>query len=867
MWEFTDLALALETPEMLSQLGTVSANWLPDKGDLIVHRIELVRDGETLDVLGDGARFEVLRRERQLEQRILDGGLTATLAVPGLRVGDTVRVAYSVTRRDQALDNEMEWSSAILAEPLPVAAGRIVLSWPTGQPVRHRVLRADDAAKVVQDGGMTRLTIDMPLAEPPEMPDDAPMRFRMPPSVQVGTFDSWEAVSATMAPYFRTEGTIAPDGDIAREVKEIRAATADPLARAALAVQLVQDEIGYLMNGLDGGNYLPQSPAETWQHRYGDCKAKSLLLLAMLRELGIEAEAVLVSTTIGDAVPGLLPLPGNFNHMIVRADIGGQSYWLDGTSFGTRLQTIGAVPRFGHALPLHEEGAALQPIAARPLPVPDRTVRLTVDQSAGLAVPALFDFELTVTGPNASPFRMLTQLEDGEQRDEAIQATVTSVIGEHRQIEKSIAYDDETGTATIAVEGLMTTPWKMRDGRYRLEMPYLPAASFSFENDRARAEWRDLPVTVNGPLFWRGEVEWLLPDGGEGFAVRGEPTFEREIGGNLIRSSGGLESGRVAIVQDVKSIAWEIPASELAAVKRETIRMKRRLPTIVAPAEVRRAWDYRGSDRRMLAELEKAYALLVEREKEDKAGAYTNRAAFRAGIGDWEAALADLDIALEREPAAWTYRSRAAAKRQLGDLEGALADLQAAEALDPANPDHYSQIEILGQLGRGDEAIALAEESALVANDPDWGDIQLAYAEGWAGQTQDGLDRLTDLADLASPGSEAFNALCWYAGIWNLATRDTLPVCLKAVEQSAGGVGALDSRALVLFRLGEARQALTDLDKVLTASPGEHASRYLRGIVRLELGDAAGREDIALALSAEPALEAIYRAYGLAPPN
>jgi hypothetical protein len=33
-------------------------------------------------VLGEGARLEVLRRERQLEQRMIDGARTATLAVP-----------------------------------------------------------------------------------------------------------------------------------------------------------------------------------------------------------------------------------------------------------------------------------------------------------------------------------------------------------------------------------------------------------------------------------------------------------------------------------------------------------------------------------------------------------------------------------------------------------------------------------------------------------------------------------------------------------------------------------------------------------------------------------------------------------------
>lgn len=865
VWEYRQMAVALETPEALSGLGTITANWLPDKGDLIVHAIELVRDGQTLDVLGDGARFEVLRREQQLEQRVLDGGLTATLAVPGLRLGDTMRVAYSITKRDQALDDQMEWSAFVPAEPMPLASGRIIASWPSAAAVNHKTIGLGDAVAVAEDGGVTSLTIEMPVAEPDEMPLDAPARFRVPPTVQLGTFDSWQAVSATMAPYYDPAGAIAPGGAIAGEIDEIRAAATDPLARAALAVQLVQDEIGYLMNGLDGGNYLPQSPAETWEKRFGDCKAKSLLLLAILRELDIAAEVVLVRSEGGDALPEMLPLPGNFDHMIVRADIGGQPYWLDGTSAGTRLSTIGAVPRFGHVLPLREGGATLEAVAMRPQPVPDRTVRLTVDQSAGIAVPALFDLELTVTGPYASAFRMLSQLEDSEQKDMAIYGAVAGIVGPHQQIEKSIAYDDERGSATITVDGLMTTPWTMEGGRYRLEFPYQPASTFGFEIDRARAEWRDLPVIVNGPLFWRTEIEWLLPGEGAGFAVRGQADFESEIGGNLIRSSGGIEGDRFALAQDLKSLTWEIPAADLAGVKRETTRMKRQLPRLVAPVEARRSWDYRGEDRDLLTAIEAAYAALVEQEDADKAEAYVNRAAFRAGTGNWEGAVADLDVALECEPNAASYLQRAQAKRQTGDLEGALADLEAAARLDPASADHYAQVEILGELQRGQEALALAEEAALLATDPDWGDIQIAYAEGWAGQRESGLARLQEIAETAAPQSDAFNALCWYSGIWDLATQETLPVCLKAIEQTGGGYAALDSRAVVLFRLGKAEEALVDLNKALAAAPGLHASRYMRGIVRLSLGDAAGKEDIAMALAAEPALERTYGAYGFAP--
>jgi len=83
---YIDRAIRIDNPQTLTAVGTLTASWLPDKGDLIVHRVSILRGSEVIDVLGQGTRLEVLRRERQLEQRMIDGSLTATLTVPGLRL-------------------------------------------------------------------------------------------------------------------------------------------------------------------------------------------------------------------------------------------------------------------------------------------------------------------------------------------------------------------------------------------------------------------------------------------------------------------------------------------------------------------------------------------------------------------------------------------------------------------------------------------------------------------------------------------------------------------------------------------------------------------------------------------------------------
>ena len=221
----------------------------------------------------------------------------------------------------------------------------------------------------------------------------------------------------------------------------IAAASDDLKTRAALATQVVQDRISYLMNGLDGGNYLLQSPAQTWKSA-SDCKAKSLLLLAMLRELDVEAEAVLVDTNMGDAVPEMLPMAGSFDHIIVRAMIDGTEYWLDGTSRATRLANMDEVPRFFHALPLREGGAELMAMAERAQSTPDRRTWLTLDSRAGVAVPALFNLKIEQTGQLAAVFEEIAEQDSEELREDGISAFVSEELGSVQITESTVSYDE-----------------------------------------------------------------------------------------------------------------------------------------------------------------------------------------------------------------------------------------------------------------------------------------------------------------------------------------------------------------------------------------------------------------------------------------
>jgi tetratricopeptide (TPR) repeat protein len=860
--KYIDRAIRVDNPQTLTMLGTLQATWLPDKGDLIVHRVSILRGDEVIDVLAGGARLEVLRRERQLEQRMIDGERTATLAVPGLRVGDVLRVSYSTTLSDQALDKEVQDTIGLPAEPFAAGFARMRLSWPVASDVRWQALNGIDLPEPVVRDGFATIEVPLPLAKAGDVPNDAPLRYRMPPMLQAGTFASWTEVSRVMAPLFATEGTIAPGSPIAREVDKIERAHSGQLERSVAALRLVQDEIAYLANGLDGGNYIPQKPAQTWEMRYGDCKAKTMLLLAMLREMGIQSEAVLVAAELGDVVPEMLPIPGAFNHVIVHATIDGTDYWLDGTNTGTSMQVVHEVPAFHVALPLREGGSELLPMPQRPQQAYDRQARITFDNRAGLEVPMLYQAEWTLTGPATAPFRAIIGQASQEQVDDFVEGFASSQLGDGLVVSSDIAFDEQTNVATVKVEGLMDSYWRWERGVGRRQLS-LPSQAFEFRPDRSRPAWRDIPVAMPGPFSERTEVTVLLPDGGGGYALEGKPAFEAEVAGVRMMRQSALADDRLTITETTAWPGGEIAPAQIAGERQKATRFGSANLALRAPRDADRRFDPEArTDRARYAKVEAAYAALIAHDPEDLDN-YRFRSQFRAMTWDWAGAIADFDTVIAGEPDAQSYLLRAGLKTETGDLEGALADAQAGWDLDPSLDAAFTLSNILPYVGRVEDAIELLGQQSGTPEEESQLAMAISELEAQAGRKEDGLRRIDDLLAERPNDPQMLNAKCWYQATWNYRAEELDRLCTEAVEKADSSAPVLDSRAMGYYRLGRLQDALKDLESALSTSPELTPSLFMRGVVRRELGDRAGQDDIREALARQPSLAREYARFGI----
>ena len=477
------------------QLGNLSLVWNPSAGAPIVHTIKIHRNGEVIDVMRN-ARFEVLRREDQLEQAMLDGNLTAVLRVPDLRVGDEIEFGATLRNGDPTLGKDGAGLLFLAAEPAP---GRYLLrlSWEDG--AKPTVKPTRDMATVASEGSNA---IDFRFDNPGLLvpAKDAPPRYQWQRIVEYSTFNDWRDISRRFFPMYAAASRPGAKSALRQEAARIAAAHAMPLDRAAAALKMVQQDIRYIYVGLNGGNLTPASADQTWERRYGDCKAKTALLLALLRELGIEAEAVLVNN--GDSLDGLgerLPSPRMFDHVLVRARIDGKVYWMDGTLPAVAPPALAPIVPYQWLLPLTEPGSGLEQILWKPASRPDEITLYEIDARQGFDKPARITSTSIKRGIEGIEQEMQFATVTPGQLLESFRQ---NAIGNTFQTIEDVTwrYDVKAQASILKIVGTGTVDWD--DDGDGIKSLALPGGGFNPPEKRIRASQQDQALPFyNKPEF------------------------------------------------------------------------------------------------------------------------------------------------------------------------------------------------------------------------------------------------------------------------------------------------------------------------------------------------------------------------------
>lgn len=846
VWSYRELGSRAVSADVLAHMGTLTLGWQPFHGDLIIHRVDIVRGGQHIDVLKSGQKFSVIRREQSLEKLEMNGILTAALQVEGLRIGDVLDVAYSISTKDPALKGGVQTSALAMSEPFKVDFARARMTWPVGSPIRWKAYPIGLKATESDKAGWHELNFVLPAPKQPDMPADAPKRFQPVAAVELSSFADWQAVSAIFAPLYQTQGLIAQGTPLAQEVTKIRSTETDPKRRAAAALSLVQDRVRYFADGMNGGNYIPQSPQRTWSAGYGDCKAKTLLLLAMLHELGIEAEPALANIGQGDLVSSRLPAPAAFNHVLVHAKIGAEDLWMDGTGRGSRLEDLADVPPFRTVLPLRDGGTSLLQLASKAPARPTRRVSVDIDEGAAIGTAAPFSATVQMRGAAADAVHAIVALLDNEKLLQLALFSLGGAAGPDAvPVTQKFDFDPVDGTATISITGIAKPAWRRQDHGYRLR-PASEISGIALNSDRSRLAWKDIPVATGDPSNVIITTHLHLPDGGRGIVLEGDSTVDLVVAGRHYVRKASLVGDLLTIEEHGTNSGSELLPAALPGERMKLATAQGRVLRLTTAA------NYPGPYQQTIAalqthKLDKLAALYTEliAAKPDDAARYLSRAAFYEASLQRSLALADLDKAISLDGNAPTILRRAALLEAMGLKDKAAADYQAALAIDPSSKIALTRLGLLKvDAGQKDAALASIEEHLVNADEdkPDWLMIK-ADLLARASDAEGALAAINEAITLKSANAALLNARCWIKGTLAVQLESAIQDCTRAVELTENNAAELDSRAMVYFRLNRLEEALTDVNAALDRNPAAAGSLYLRAVIERKLGKARDADD------------------------
>ncbi|MBK7142597.1 MAG: hypothetical protein IPH75_11005 [bacterium] len=303
-----------------------------------VHTVRVLEDLEAVqsfqeveNPVDESSTFETLLSARRLRkgQPPLNGEKNnGNILFKDLRAGDAIELRYRQwfnNRGDlwnEFSDNyecnfslyQRHWEYAILTDRTDLVT---------------RSLPPAPEAVVTEHCGFTRLSWSADHAEAYHLGlAKLPPRGDLVGRVVVSSIPNWQKLNGW---YYSVSEAVLDDNPRAKEkARELTAGLTSPREKARALYRFVSLEIPYQTISFNYDASIPQKPDEVLVRRWGDCKDKAHLFIAMAREAGIDAWPVLVLTSSDQTT---LPLPQfDFDHLIAACALDGDTQYVDLTA-------------------------------------------------------------------------------------------------------------------------------------------------------------------------------------------------------------------------------------------------------------------------------------------------------------------------------------------------------------------------------------------------------------------------------------------------------------------------------------------------------------------------------------------------------
>ncbi|MEZ5071838.1 MAG: DUF3857 and transglutaminase domain-containing protein [Bacteroidales bacterium] len=466
------------------------------------------------------------------------------------------RIHYSYRIRESQYLYVAAWTPYV--EPdVPVRRATLRVEVPAGMELQRRI-SSGIGIRESEDRQTDRMDYEvsgLPALTPER---DAPPVWESIPRVMLlgrdflygvaGSSDSWQTFGQWIWELNRDLDEL-PDRD-RQEADRLLSGVTDPREKAGLLYRYLQENTRYINVSLDIGGLKSHPASYVSQKGYGDCKALTTYMMALLRYAGIPSHRVLVyaGSNPRRVDPGF---PGQqFNHVILCVPLENDTLWLENTSQSIPPGYLGPFTQGRLGLLVDETGSRLVPIPA-----------LRVED---VGLQRSFEFRLTREGDGMAVIRMEGK---GSYRDrisnlvhegdrEGLESYARGLC-DLRQLELTSLADNDTlrgqETVSLEVKGHIAGQLRQVGRRKAIDPPPLDLPRYETPAKRTREVRIAQPVHLADSVVYRvagiSRYHILLPQDKRLETSFGhyEVSFERQEDLLLVRRDFVLLPGVISL--------------------------------------------------------------------------------------------------------------------------------------------------------------------------------------------------------------------------------------------------------------------------------------------------------------------------------
>jgi tetratricopeptide (TPR) repeat protein len=306
--------------------STVEAEWAPWYEDKPVIAARVISKIGTVSNLDAKAVTEAPARDESLD--IFSDNRIFRAPLPAVAAGSVVEQLVTWQDHNPLFDTGTS-GRMHFGRYAPVQQTRLVIDAPSSLAIRivNKTAPLLAPKKDVKDGRQQIVFETGRLEALEDLEWNLPYDESPIPFIAFSTGKSWQDLARRYSEI--VEKQIA-SGSVQAFAKDSIGASTDPKEIVTKALAAIEKNVRYAGVEVGEGSIVPRAPSQVISLKYGDCKDKATLLVAMLRAAGLSANVGLLRAGMGLDVHADLPSLSGFNHVIVRVE-GDHPMWVDPT--------------------------------------------------------------------------------------------------------------------------------------------------------------------------------------------------------------------------------------------------------------------------------------------------------------------------------------------------------------------------------------------------------------------------------------------------------------------------------------------------------------------------------------------------------